>query len=283
MKAAAIVLILGLTLSVLMQLLFLEQRPGFRAHLFNGRMSTGEAPRVEWAPRIFSTGLARLVHAHGHVAHWTAGWFLLSALAWFFARGSRCIGPVAVLGAGVLATFFPQVHCGTVASEGPMLFWFTLAAITRRRAGTWWPVIGLVAIPFKQTGAVLVVVAALLWLRDWRWRDALCLLGAGAGLGWFCALAGGGGVVAAVTTRSLALKSYPVDNVRHLFGAWWPAWLICGGTVLAGAMAARGPALMAILLLVGAVFFMGQMWEPRIWLEVVALSAGVLGEKGETR
>ena len=212
-------------------------------------MSNGNPPRVEWAPRIATIGLAKL--AHGHVALWFAGWFLLASLAWFWARGPDCIGPVAVLAAGTLATFHPSVFCGTTACEGPVLFWFTLAAITRRDALFWWPVIGLVAIPFKQTGAALVVVSALLWFRaGYRWQP-VCLLGLGAGLGWLCAFVGGGGVVAAVTTRRLALKVYSAGNIKHVWGAWWPTWLICGGTVLAGALAARGPALAAVVLAVG--------------------------------
>jgi len=275
LKTAALILILGLTFAVFTQVAFLESRDGFTTRMFDG-----DTHRPEWSGRTASAGVAKLVHADGHAALWTAGWFLLSAGAWFVARGQDCIAPVAVLAAGTLATFYPQVGVGTVASEGPILFWFTLAAVTRRDAFFWWPVIGLVAIPFKQTGVALVIVAAALWLRDGRWRGAGYLLGAGALVGWVSALAGGGCAANAFTTHSLSGKFYPLDNLRHATGAWWPTWLICGGTVLAGAFAARGAALAAVLILVVAVSCMGQAWEPRIWVEVVALSAGVLGDRG---
>ena len=280
-RAAALILIAGLTLAVLAQLSYLESRPGWSAHLFDGRMGNSDPIRVEWRSRIGTIWLAQAVGAGGHTALWFAAWFGLSAFAWFLARGPRCIAPVALLTAGTLATFYPQVFCGTTACEGPVLFWFTLAAITRRRATLWWPVLGLVAIPFKQTGAVLVVVAALLWFRDGDRLRAVLLLAVGAGLGWLCAHLGGGPATAAVTTHSLHPKSYPADNLRHLREAPWAVALICGGTVLAGILTARGPALLAALILVGAVFCMGQMWEPRIWLEVVALSAGVLADRKE--
>lgn len=124
-RITAIVLIVGLTLAVFTQVAFLVERPNSTTRMFDG-----DTWRPEWSGRIFAAALAELVHADGHEAHWTAGWFLLSALAWFVARGRRCIGPVALLAVVVLATFRPDAPCGTVASEGPVVFLFTLAAIT---------------------------------------------------------------------------------------------------------------------------------------------------------
>jgi len=271
MKWAVLAVVVGLTLAVFTQVAYLESRTDIATRMFDG-----DTWRPEWSGRVFSAGLARLAGADGHAAHWTAGWFLFAALAWVAARGAGALAPVALLGAGVLAVYHPLAPVGLVASDGPILFMFTLAAITRRRAFYWWPVIGLVAIPFKQTGIVLVVVAALLWLRDGRWRAAGYLLGAGAVTGWLAARAGGGVATAALTMHSLSAKFYPLDNWRHLTPQF-P--FICGGTVLAGLFAGRGPALAAMAALAVAVFTMGQAWEPRIWVEVVALSAGVLGDR----
>ena len=269
--AAVAVLILGLTLAVFTQMSYLENREGYRMHGFDG-----SPVRVEWAPRVASLALARAVGAENNVAGWLAGWFLLSALAWYAARGPDCVGPVALLAAGVMAVYHPLTAWGTVASEAPTVLWFTLAAITRRQAFMWWPIIGACAIPFKQSGAVLVVVAAgLWWLRGYRWHAAV-LLGLGTLIGLICAKAGGDRLLGAARVTSLVGKVYAVRNIHHLN---WRLPFISGGLVGAAALAARGPALAAVLLLIAAVFFMGQLREPRIWLEVVALGAGVLADR----
>ena len=270
-NASILVLILGLTVAVLVQADYLSLREGFTTRLFDG-----DTHRPFWSGRVLTAGLADLVDADNNVASWVAGWYLLSALAWFAARRERAVGPVALLAVVALAAHHPLVPFGIVASDGPVMFFFTLAAITRRKAAVWWPIIGFIAIPFKQTGGALVAAAALLWLRDGRWRGALYMLGAAFGIG---RLAAGTDMSTAFTMHSYRGKLYSLDNLRHMTPA---VILTCGGTVLAGLLSARGIVLLTMGALTVAVLVMGQAWEPRIWFEVAALGVGVLAD-GEVK
>lgn len=270
-RAIVLLLIAGLVFAVYAQAGYLE-RKNVRTHGYDGFPK-----RTEWAPRIATLWLAERVGAEGRVALWIAGWFALSCLAWYLARGPDCLVPVLVLAVATLAIYHPLVPCGTHASEGPTMFFFSLAALTHRRAFVWWPFLGILAIPFKQTGAVLVIVAAgLWWLRGYRWHAAWLVVAGGlVALG--CALRGGMSPVQSVRLTSMRGTYHLPVNLRHM--ARPPSWLVAGGTALAGLFAGRGPVLSAMLMLVVLVFVLGTVSEPRIWIEVAALAAAVVPER----
>lgn len=270
---ATVILILGLTLAVYVQLDFLQHRPDFRMHGYDG-----SAGLPEWRPRIASLWLADLVWAERSFGLWSASWFLLSALAWLAARRERAIAPVAILAAGILASYYPYVNVGTQAGEGPIMFFFTLAAITRKRI-RWWVPIGLLAIPFKQTGIIIVLAAALDYLRCGRRQAAWLIAGAGLTALSACFIIGGRPELPALYVSTHAGEVHILANLRALAGRRLETWFISGGTIAAGLVAGSGPLLWAMLMLAGAVLFMGQVWEPRIWVEGIAFAAAALGDR----
>jgi len=276
MKCAALVLIVGLTWFVFLQVGVLATQPAYRVHCYGAEL---EHVRAAWQPRVAALALARAVRAYRNVPAWIAAWFALSCLAWFVARGAGAIAPCALLGVAALAIYHPSVGVGTMSSEGPVMFWFTLAAITRKKAATWWPLIGLAAIPFKQTGMALVLVAAWLSFADGERIRAYWVAGAGCAVLWLCSCLGGGALAGPLELQTVNGVVRLTRNLRLLFVERPSIWLAAGGTVLAGLVAKRDRVLVVMLLIAGVVAVVGNVWEPRIWIELSALSAGVLGDR----
>lgn len=277
MRLAVLALILGLTWFVFLSMGFLATQPAYRSW---GYGEPGDFIQQAWTPRVGSIWLAEAVGAYRSVPAWTAGWFALSCLAWLAARGTRAIAPCALLGVAVITIYHPVVGVGTMSAEGPIMFWFTLAAITRKKATTWWPIIGLLAIPFKQTGIALVFVTAWLQYAGGNRSRATITAAIGAITLWVCSLAGGGAVAAplALATRKGIVHIW--ENLTLMFRSRPTVWFVGGGTVLAGLVAGRGAILAAMLLIAGGALLVGNVWEPRLWVELAALSAGVLGDRG---
>lgn len=225
---------------------------------------SGDADRSVWRARPASLWLARLAAADRHPALWLAAWFFLSCLVWLAALQTRALVPIVVCALGTVIAYSTPFRVGTIVSDGPMLFLFTLAAVTARARPMVWVVLGLLIIPFKATGAMLCIAAAGV-TRDWRRALVIC-----------SAMA-----VTMLACRVVVESHHPHTGALRLLLNWYSLYrpevlFVMGGLVFGGVLAAQGRVLAVLLMLVGAALVFANLWEPRLWFEALPLVAVAL-------
>ena len=256
------VLVLGMAYAVFMRAGTYCARVGpDRWHGYDG---TTERPL--WQARVASLWLAKVTGAKRCPQAWIAGWFFLSCIVWLAALRDRALVPLLVMGLGTVAAYSTTLTVGTVVSDGPLMFFFSLAAVTATRNPLWWAAIGLAAIPFKATGALLVVVAFFL-VYSWRQALAVAVLAVAALLAVHWASGGVPLLESAHPTLGVPrwLLNFHAGPDPHLV-------FVMAGLVLAGALAARGRVLAVYALLAGMVLCFAAPWEPRLWCEALPLA-----------